>query len=206
VPKVRATFDKAELRGLQRLLGRFSVLLVARAEPLYLGRGRSPELPAKTYFHLWMAVQQVIANGREAYLAAMENPRSLAQVLEGLTAPSGLYLLSIFRYESMIFEAQKLRLVTAFSAPHDEEAKRRVAHSTANMTPFEQKLARMAESFSGYFSVMPFLRDGFKGPRFDSGYPERYPSFRQLDSGEVVVRAYASGENPPSSAQTMPAE
>ena len=29
---------------------------------------------------------------------------------------------------------------------------------------------------------------------------------KQVDSGEVVVRAYASGENPPTSAQTMPAE
>jgi hypothetical protein len=35
------------------------------------------------------------------------------------------------------------------------------------------------------------MRASFKGPRFDRGFPELWPSFQQLDSGEVVVRAYA---------------
>jgi hypothetical protein len=190
VPRVRERFDRGQLRALQRLLGRFSVLLVARLEPLYLGRGLSPEIPVKTYFHLWMLVQHIIGKGREAYLAAMADPRGVVAELPNMTPASGLYLLSVFRYESMVFEAQKLRLITAFSAPHDAEAKLRVAHSAESMTGFEQKVAELAGAFSGFFAVMPVIRDSFKGPRFDSGYPELYPTFRQLDSGEVVVRGY----------------
>ena len=37
---------------------------------------------------------------------------------------------------------------------------------------------------------MPYLRDAFKGPRFDQGYPELFPLFEQLESGEVVVKSY----------------
>ncbi|HVU03736.1 MAG TPA: lipase maturation factor family protein [Polyangiaceae bacterium] len=201
VPAVRAKFDREQLWRFHRLLGRFSLLLVARLEPMYLGRGLHPEIPAKTYFHLWMLVQHVIANGREAYLAAMANPKSLAAELEHLKPESGLYLLSIFRYESMVFEAQKLRLITAFSPPHDEEQKQKVLHSTEHMSDFEKTIAKLASAFSGFFAVMPLIRDNFKGPRFDHGYPELYPSFQQLDSGEVVVRAKKS----PPPGVTLPA-
>jgi hypothetical protein len=58
------------------------------------------------------------------------------------------------------------------------------------MTEFERKLATAAEHTSGYFTVMPVIRDNFQGPRYDEGYPELYPSFKQLDSGEVVVDAH----------------
>jgi hypothetical protein len=190
VPAVRARFDRTQVRKLHRLLGRFSLLLVARLEPLYLGRGLHPEIPAKTYFHLWMLVQHVIGSGREAYLAAMADPKSVALELPKMTTQTGLYLLSIFRYESMVFEAQKLRLITAFSPPHDEAQKARIMRNKEAMSGFEQTLATLAESFSGFFSVMPDLRDNFKGPRFDQGYPELYPSFEQLDSGEVIIKAF----------------
>jgi hypothetical protein len=137
-----------------------------------------------------MLVQHVIGNGREAYLAAMANPKSLTEELPKMTTQTGLYLLSIFRYESMVFEAQKLRLITAFSPPHDEAKKAAVQHDKTAMSGFEQKLATLAETFSGFFGVMPTIRDNFKGPRFDQGYPELYPTFRQLDSGEVIIKAF----------------
>ncbi len=191
VPLVRGRFDPNQLHALHRLLGRFSLLLVARLEPLYLGRGLRPLIPARTYFHLWLAGQHIIAKGREAYLAALADPPSVAHALTEMTPQSGTYLLSIFRFESMIFEAQKVRLLTAVNAPHDEEAKQRVAFGTEGLNKFERAVVSLSLTFSGFFSVMPYVRAGFKGPRFDQGYPELYPSFRQLDSGEVVVRAYA---------------
>ena len=49
-------------------------------------------------------------------------------------------------------------------------------------------LRSIAERFAGFFSLMPVLRDSFIGAPFDQGYPERYPRFEQLESGEVVVR------------------
>jgi hypothetical protein len=195
VPRVRARFARRDLRATKRLLGRFSLLLVARLEPMYLNRWLEPEIPAKTYFHLWMVTQHIIGKGREAYLRALENPRAVVtDALSEMTDATGLYLLAIFRYETMIFESQKLRLIDAISAPHDLEEKRRM-RDIENMTPGQQKVVRLVQSLSGFACVFPFLRDAFQGSRFDSGYPELYPTFRQLDSGEVVLRAYR--EPPP---------
>ncbi|HEX4339697.1 MAG TPA: lipase maturation factor family protein [Polyangiaceae bacterium] len=208
VPAARARFSRAELHSLHRLLQRFTLLVVARLEPMYLGRGLKPLLPAKTYFHLWLAVQHVIAKGRDAYLVALNDPMSIAKTLDEMTPQTGTYLMSIFRYEPMIFEAQKLRLLTAVGSPHDEEAKRRIEFGTEGMNNFEKTVVKLSEMFSGFFWVMPHVRASFKGPRFDQGYPELYPSFQQLDTGEVVVRAYAK---PPASApvplsDSVPAE
>jgi hypothetical protein len=208
VASVRERFSRAQIHSLHRMLQRFTLLVVARLEPMYLGRGLSPLVPAKTYFHLWLAVQHVIAKGRDAYLAALNDPASIKKTLDEMTAQSGTYLMSIFRYEPMIFEAQKLRLLTAVGSPHDEEAKRRIEFGTEGMNKFEKTVVKLSEMFSGFFWVMPHIRASFKGPRFDQGYPELYPSFQQLETGEVVVRAYAK---PPESARiplsdSVPAE
>jgi hypothetical protein len=191
VDTVRTRFDRDQQRALYRLLGRFALLLVARVEPLYLGRWLKPEVPAKTYFHIVMAAHHILGQGKDAYLAAMADPKAaITQALSELTTQTGLYYQSIFRFENMIFDAQKLRLVTAITPPHDPEQKRRIASSTEHMTDFERFLARAAENTSGYFTVMPVIRGSFLGPRFDQGYPELYPTFKQLDSGEVVVDAH----------------
>ncbi len=207
VARVRERFGRRDLRALSRLLGRFSMLLVARLEPHYLGRWKAT-IPARNYFELWMVTHHVIAEGRDDYLATMAEPLSVIARLPEMTPESGLYLLSIFRFESMTFEAQKLRLITAYASPHEEEEKRRLEEGV-NLTPTERKLARLAESFSGFFCVMPAIRRGFKGPRFDRGYPELYPSFRQLESGEVQIREYAKapeGVTLPASTRSVAAE
>jgi hypothetical protein len=192
VPQVRERFDRAQLHALHRVMQRFSLLLVARLEPMYLRRGFKPLLPARTYFHLWLATQHLMAKGRDAYLAAMKDPASaVTQALSEMTPQSGSYLMSVFRYEPMIFEAEKLRLLTAVGPPHDEEGKRKMAFGTEGMNKFEIAVVKLSTLFSGFFWIMPHIRASFKGPRFDRGYPEMWPSFQQLDSGEVVVRAYA---------------
>lgn len=201
VEAFRARHDHATRRKLARLLGRYSAMLIARLEPLYLGRGfGNPAIPVKTYLHLWMLTQHVIGQGREAYEAALADPESLAARVDELSVQSGLYLLSMFRFEAMIFEAQKLRLITAIMPPHDPREKARVAHSYDEMNGFEQFVAKLAENFAGFFELMPVLRDSFKGPRFDMGYPERYPVFDELDTGEVVL---ADDAPPPESERPL---
>jgi hypothetical protein len=197
LPDVVATlnerFDRKQRRALQRLLGRFSLLVIARLEPLYLHRGNKPLIAAKTYFHLWMLVQHIIGCGREAYLEAFAQPESVTKHLASLTNHTGLYALSVFRLEEMTFDAQKLRLIDAYTFPHDPEAKRAVDallrdETLANANRFERLVYGVARKVSGFFHVVPDIRDGFKGPRFDQGYPELYPKFEELDSGEVVLR------------------
>ena len=209
VAAFEARYDHGQQRALQRLLGRFSMLLVARLEPLYLGRGSKPELPARTYFELWMATHHIIGQGRDAYLQAMADPRSVAAALKELTVQTGLYYFSLFRFDSMCFEAQKLRLVSCITPPFDEEKKKQMAYSTETMTPLEKWVVSVSQTFSGYFNVMPYIRDAFAGPRFDRGYPELYPSFRQADSGEVVLRSFPeppAGLDLPASAGKRAAE
>lgn len=192
VEEMKQRFERRANRANYRLLNRFAMILVARLEPLYLHRWLNPLVPANTYFHLWMLAHHIIGNGKEAYLAAVADPPSVAAYLPSLTAQTGLYALCVFRFDEVTFEAQKLRLITSFVAPHDLEAKRAMAHDIEALPPTERKLARFAQKVSGFFNVMPVIRDNFKGPRFDRGYPELYPSFRELDSGEVVLRAYAT--------------
>ena len=94
------------------------------------------------------------------------------------------------------------------ATPLTEELKRAAAEKVkANdleaMTPTERVFVRIAQNVSGFFNVLTDIRDNFKGPRFDRGYPEMYPTFTELDSGEVIVSRYAA-EEPPATAH--PAE
>lgn len=187
VDAYRARFSRAEQRALYRLVGRFAALLVARIEPHYLGKGFSPAFKAKTYLHVWLLAQAVIGDGKDAYLAAFADPMSLAERAAAFDINHGLFMLGVFRFEALVFEAQKLRLITAIMPPHDDAAKASLDRGE-KMTPLERKLADFAERFAGFFSVMRALRHAFIGPRFDQGFPERYPRFTQLETGEVVLR------------------
>jgi len=153
-------------------------------------------VPARTYFQLWMLVAHIIGCGKEAYLKTYENPQTAKDYLGALTNQTGLYPTAVFRIEEMTFEAQKLRLLNAFVFPHDEAAKRANAEKVraddlSASPPLERLIVRMARRVSGFFSVILDIRESFYGPRFDHGYPEHYPRFQELDSGEVVVRAGA---------------
>ncbi len=186
----RARFDRVEQRKFQRLLGRYCMVLAARFEPLYLGRGLKPPLQAKTYFHLWMLASQLVGDGKEAYLAVYRDPLSANEHLPKMTTQTGLYALTLFRFEQTTFEAQKLRLLLAVLYPHDEKVKMAKARME-NISSTERLFIRIAIALSAFFDVTPAIRDNFKGPRYDRGYPELYPKFHEFESGEVKVRAYA---------------
>jgi len=210
VLEVRARYSRAQLRALHRMLGRFALLLVARLEPLYHGRGRRPLIPVDTNFHLWMLAHHVIGKGKAAYLAALADPPGLAAEVPAMTMQTGMYYFSLFRYESTVFDAQKARLLLVLSAPYDEQKKQAaIATKPEDMVGFQRTLDRIARVASGYYCFIPTALENFRGPRFDRGYPELYPIFRELPSGEIVVSRYA--KPPPGvpievSASTLPAE
>ena len=192
VQQVRTRFDRRRQRALYRLLDRFALILVARLEPLYLHRGFKPLIPVRTYFHLWMLAHHMIGCGRDAYLAAFARPESIKSHIPDMTTQTGLYALAVFRLEEITFEAQKLRLIESMMYPHDPATKRANAEKLMQdtldgFTPLERVFVRTSRSISGFFNIAPVVRESFKGPRFDHGYPERYPTFRELDSGEVVL-------------------
>lgn len=199
VAEFEQRFDRKTRRAFYRLLGRFSLLLVAKLEPHYLYKWLKPEIPVRTYFHLWMLAHYIIGHGRDAYRAAVADPMSVKNYIPTLNHHNGLYALAIFRLEEMTFEAQKLRLMTSVLFPHDPEQKKALkekirAQDLAAMTSAERLFVRVTQTVSGFFNLLPELRENFKGPEFDLGYPELYPTFRELDSGEVVLRAYTHPE------------
>jgi hypothetical protein len=196
VAGVRARFDRKQLRVFYRLLNRFALILVARLEPHYFYRGFKPPIPAQTYFHLWMLAHHIIAQGQAAYLAAVADPLSCNAQLATLTNHNGLYCLSVFRFEEMCFEAQKLRLITSVVYPHDPAAKRELAdklraQNFEQLPRAERAFVKLAQTVSGFFCVMNDIRDGFIGPEFHHGFPELYPTFEELDSGDIRVAGYS---------------
>jgi hypothetical protein len=138
-----------------------------------------------------MLAQHTIGKGKDAYLAAMKDPQSLIAEVPAMTVQTGMYYFSLFRYEAVVQDIQKMRLLTILSAPYDEDKKREVlAMNPDDLTGFPGKLHKIAKMFSGYYCITPVLIQNFKGPRFDRGYPELYPTFKELETGEIVVKAY----------------
>ena len=183
-------FDRQERRALERVLARYALFLVARLEPLFLHRGHAPRLGVPTYFHLWLLAHHIIGCGRDAYERVFAQPESAADYIPRLTPQTGLYGVALFRFDALRFEAQKLRLVEAFTHPHDPAAKRRLserlrARDFDDLPAAERFAFRTAFRVSGYFHVLPAIRDAFLGPRFEPEHPERYPRFSEDASGEL---------------------
>jgi hypothetical protein len=202
VDAVKHKFSRSERRALYRLLNRFALILVARLEPLYLHHGAKPEIPVRTYFHLWMLAHHIMSTSRDAYVAAVANPRAVIDHIPNMTNHTGLFALGVFRYEEFVFESQKLRLIEAFQHPHDPAKKRATAEivrseNFESLPKVEQFFVRFGQRVSGFFNISMTLRDHFVGPQYDQGYPELYPVFRELESGEVVTAAYGTiGDRP----------
>jgi hypothetical protein len=192
VAELERRFDPALRRSLERVLARYALFLVARFEPLYLHRGHAPLLNVPTYFHLWLLAHHIIGRGPVAYRKAFDDPASAAEHIESLTPQTGLYGLALFRYDALRFEAQKLRLIEAFTYPHDPADKRaqaeRVRQGRFDDLPAGERFAfRVAFRVSGYFHVLSAIRDSFQGERFEAEHPEQYPRFIEDESGLIRV-------------------
>jgi hypothetical protein len=192
---VEQRFTRKQRRVQYRLLARFGLILLARLEPLYHHRGLKPLIPVRTNFHLAMLAHHVIGCGREAYLKAVQNPESVVEHVPALTPHTGLYALGVFRFEAMTFDAQKLRLLERYFYPHDAEKKRQLneklkLEDLSSLPKPEQVVVGIGRAAFAFFSLLPHLRDGFRGPAFERGYPELYPTFTELETGEVIVGGY----------------
>jgi hypothetical protein len=203
VSALHERFERRERRALERLLGRYALCLVARFEPLYLHRGQRPLLPVPTYFHLWLLAHHIIGAGPVAYRRVFADPLSAADFIPELTAQTGLFALGLFRYDALRFEAQKLRLIESFTHPHDAAAKQALAERLRRgdfegMPSGERFALRVAFRVSGYFHVLPAIRESFQGPRFEPEHPERYPRFVEDESGEIRLDAGSRQPSPES--------
>ncbi len=187
VHSLRARYSREDLVAFERLLGRYSFALSLGLDPLFFDAGflvvfglTKPKLDVKSYFHLQMLCHLVICEGRARFESVIAEPMRAAELVPTLTVASGYYCAGIFRYDILIYEAQKLRLLTAVMEP------KRTQFSFKN-EKLTERMDEIAKRIFGVVEIVHFLREQFKGPRFEREQPERYPSFR-LDPSGVVVR------------------
>lgn len=193
---IRTRFDRTRERAFARLLGRFAMILVARFEPKFLYKLNRAELHAPSYLHVWMLAYHIIAQGKDAYVHALAHEESWNAELAKMTTQSGLYFLALFRFDDMCFDAQKLRLIDCVTFPLDPVEKRKAQDALRTSDPESlampmRAVVKFGRFMSGFFWVMTDLRFNFKGPAFHRGFPELYPEFEELDSGDIRVKSYA---------------
>lgn len=194
VARYRAHFDRSAQYRMELLMGRYSAMLEARLQPLYLHSGLRPSrMPAKTYLHLWMLTHHVIGQGRDVYDRVCATPALAARYLDSMTVENGLYFLCVFRFETMIFDAQKLRLVRAVMGPYEGGG--------SELLPWQQRILDVMHRLWGYFDVAQVVMQHFEGRAYDRGYPERYPRFELID-GEVQLVGWRDNDSPPSGASS----
>ena len=132
--------------------------------------------------------------------------------LAELTPLTGMYYLSVFRFESLVMDAQKMRMLYALMPPYEQLTRKGTVEKPdpASVQQWDTS-SKLMKLVSGYIAFLPLLRDNFKGPRFDLGYAEAQPMFRELPSGEIIMspqpiaqQALARDRAEKESAGTMP--
>ncbi len=181
VEQARARYTRADMRIFERILGRFSVMLCTRLEPLVLGRMRKPVLPISSYFRLGMLTHQIIGEGREAFENAYADPASTVSDAKALSMPSGGYFMALFRFESFVFQARKQRLLDAVLNMTREGKPNEIP-------PIIVKLQGWARSLFGCIEMSEFLQTQFTESRYqEPDAPEERPVFTMLRDSTTRV-------------------
>lgn len=189
VEAARARWGLDLLDRFERLAGRYALFLVARCEPDFVAGGllailglRAAPLEVRSHWQLALLARHVICEGREAYDQVMASPREARAHAARMTTASGAFLDALFRFESLVHQSQKLRMlasqVDVEGWPAPSERKRRVG---------AWGLER-ARRLWGVFEMMEFLREQFRDEGERAGFPERWPRFRLQRDASLVER------------------
>ncbi|MBK7395774.1 MAG: lipase maturation factor family protein [Myxococcales bacterium] len=171
VEELRARHAPDVLDRCERLLGRYAAMLVARCEPALGGlRGllaANPDLRSHTHLHL--VARAWIASGREAFDAVMADPSRLGAHVRPTSPREGVFVGGVFRFESTVHDAQKLRML---AAQVDVDGWPAPSPRAARAATWAKDRARR---LWGAFELMPILVEVLE----DEGeVEERWPRFR----------------------------
>jgi len=186
VERARERFGMQRLHAFERIAGRYTALLFARLEPLFLERGLwpvlgrvKPTLDVKTHYHLRLLAHHIVVEGKATYDAVAREPaRAVAHAAE-LSMPSGHFLLALFRYESMVYQAQKLRLIDV-STEHAGRPPLTEAQQRS-----KQRMMELGKRLVGSLETAEFLKTQFKSAEDVLDIPENYPRFAFDEHDEV---------------------
>lgn len=186
VDELRDRYDRRELYAFERLVGRYALFLFAKLEPLFLEAGIAPlfgakkaTFDAKSHYHLRLVTHHVVGDGLDAYDHAMREPLVARDALASMTMASGHLFQVLFRYEAVVFQSQKLRILdayTEFSGRRPPTEKQR-----EGLARFDD----IARHVFGALDAADFMKKQFTTEDDQLDCPENLPSFRIAPDGSV---------------------
>lgn len=186
VKRLRERHGRRRLHTFERIASRYAAFLFAKLEPLFLDQGIRPifgnveaSLDVKTNYHLRLLTFHIVTEGRDAYDAVIRDPSLAARHAANMTMRSGNFLHAIFRYELLVYQSQKLRLLEASTAhagrpPLSE--KERLA---------KEKIDGVVKRLWGAVELTEFLKTQFTTEEDVLDVPENWPRFEFAADGEV---------------------
>jgi hypothetical protein len=186
VRKLRAAFDASTLYRFERLAARYAIFLYARLEPSFLDGGlgalfgkRASTLDLPSTHHLRLFALHLVGEGRAVYDAVMKDPAVSKEHLASFSLDSGHFFHALFRYEALVYQCQKMRLLKAYIEHRGR------AEFTPEARASRRGIEALARRFFGVADTMEFLRTRLDSEDDRLDVEERWPEFEILDSGEV---------------------
>ncbi|GAB3166940.1 lipase maturation factor family protein [Telluribacter humicola] len=158
VEQLKEEYSFDQLRNLEIFWNQLVLMLAARLELYYLGQ-QEPQLKIETYFHFGLFLNHVVGKGRETYEQVLLHPEVALDHLADFTPQDGFYFNAIFRFDTQVFHARKLRWLRQVQPDYTEEV------------------------IPGFVRLIPFLSEQFRGMG-EENWPRMH---RQPDNGEWVI-------------------
>jgi len=186
VEALRVKHSRERLYAFERIAGRYAALLYARLEPTleaaglrgYLQPGPQA-LGVNSLYELRLLSGHIVAEGRAIYDAVFAHPASAGEHAASMTMFTGHRLQAIFRYEWLVYQSQKLRLLD--TVLHIQGRQPLSAHRELQ----RRKNEALAQRIFGALTVADFLKTQFPA-REHADVPEHLPTFTFSENAEVV--------------------
>jgi hypothetical protein len=109
----------------------------------------------------------------------MRDPSLARDHLGGFSLASGQFFHALFRYEALVYQSQKIRLLKAYVEHRGR------AEFSAEARAGRKGLEAFVRRFFGVIDTIEFLRTQFAGEEDRLDVEERWPEFEILENGEV---------------------
>jgi hypothetical protein len=169
------------------MANRYAIFLLARLEPLFLdggiaalfGRAKAT-LDVRSNYQLRLLTHHIVAQGRSVYDAVMADPKLALPHAERMTMFSANIFHALFRYEVMVYQSQKLRLLAALG---EHEGRRPLSEKQRES---QRGIVELTQRSFGAVDLVEFLKTQFSSDEDVLDIPERWPRFKVTAEAEVV--------------------
>jgi hypothetical protein len=187
VEEARYRYGRPMLHRFERIAGRYGAFLFAMLEPLFDDRGISPvfgrvkpTLDVKSMLHLRLLALHVVVTGKDSYDTVIANPLTARAHAERMTLCSAYALHAILRYEALVYQSQKLRLLEASL----EMAGRK--KPTGRKLEARNRADAIVRRLFGGVDLVDFLKTQFHSEEDVLDVAEALPRFVLTSDAEVI--------------------